>query len=129
MYEAGMKQLFYFSLAVLLALILFWFGSKFLFFTSDHISDTQYFIFGIFLTIGGVFMLSSPDFRSAWKISVLITLSGFYFFARAADIIEMPWLARILGVSSWLAALLALYITWPGHRQHAKKDRNETIKN
>lgn len=123
--EARMKKLFYFSLAILLGLVLFWFGSKFLFFPNDRLSDTQLFWSGLLVSMGGVLMLSSPDFRNVWKISLLIIVTGLYFFARAAGVIEMPWLARILGVASWLAALLMLYIAWPGRKPHLQKDDSE----
>lgn len=127
MNEAKIKRLFYFSLAVLLALILFWFGSKFLFFTNDRLNDTQLFIAGILSVIGGIFMLTNPAFAKAWGISVLIIISGFYFFARSAGIIEMPWLARILGVAAWLAAAFMLYFAWPGRQLLTEKDDNDRL--
>lgn len=118
--EAGMKRLFYFSLAVLFSIILVWFGSKFLFFTNDHISSAGYFWSGLALMLGGILYLASPDFRKYWWVGAILVLIGIYLFARASGVIEFPWLARILGAASWLAAVILLYITWPGK----KKEKN-----
>lgn len=127
MNDAKMKKLFYFSLAILLSIILIWFGSKFLFFTGDAVNSTQLFVFGVALVIGGILMLSLPELSKNWRAGALLVAAGFYFFARASGEIEMPWLARIIGIASWLAAALLLYITWPTRgSQRVKKGEDKS---
>jgi drug/metabolite transporter (DMT)-like permease len=116
----GIKKLFYFSLAVLFSIVLVWIGSKFLFFNSDHLSSTWYFILGLLIILGGILFVSSPDFRNYWWIGAILILIGIYLFARASDAISQPWLARILGAASWLAAAILLYITWPIRKASSK---------
>ncbi|HEX7632777.1 MAG TPA: hypothetical protein VF401_00460 [Candidatus Saccharimonadales bacterium] len=113
-----MKRLFYFSVGVLMALILLWFGSKFLFWPNDRLNDTELFVSGALLVLGGIGLFSVADLKKNWIPGGVLLLVGLYCFARAAGIIELPWLARVIGVGSWVAGFMLLYITWPT-RKHS----------
>ncbi len=127
--EVGkMQKIFLFLLAVILALFLAWFGFKFLFLPNDALGVTGLLILGVCLVISGVFMLSVTRFNKNEALTAcFFIVSGFYLFARAGGIINIPWLARAIGLLCWTSAMLVLYITWPNrvNLKLKKKDRNE----
>lgn len=125
--EATWKKLFYFSVAVLVSLFLLWFGSHGLFASAYDLSEGQLILLGIILVLAGIFWLGPAELREFWWVSLILVLMGFYAFARAAGIIDAPWLARLVGILSWLAAAILLYITWPGRQTKiSTKDNDET---
>lgn len=107
-----MKRLFYFSVAMLLAIILGWVGSRLLFVSHTAFSDTQLFIFGLLIVFGGIFFVGFADPR----VGILIMLIGLYVLARAADIFEHAWLAKAFGVACLFGVMLLLYLGWPGNQ-------------
>lgn len=111
------RQWIYFLGSILLALLLLWFGSRLLFTQSGRFGTTQLLIFGLVITVGGICLLSLPDIRKNWLPGVIVMAIGFYGCARAAGSISEPWLARLLGVAAWAAAVIVLVIAWPRHRQ------------
>lgn len=122
---ALMKRLFYFSVAVLFSIILIWFGAKFIFWSEDSFTPAEFFFFGMLLVLGGIFFLSANGLKKDWWVGVLLTLIGFYFFGRASDTIKLPWLAKVLGLASWAAAGILLYVAWPNREAPVKKDEDE----
>jgi predicted permease len=111
------RQWTYFLGSILLALLLLWVGGRWLFTPSDRLSSTQLLIFGLVITVGGICLLSLPDIRKNWLPGIIVTAIGFYGCARAAGTISEPWLARLLGLSAWAAAVVILVIAWPRRRQ------------
>jgi hypothetical protein len=109
--EELMKRLFYFSVGMLFSLLLVVFGSRMLFYPADDINGLVLLLLGLGLVLGSVFIFI-PSY-SDWRLFVLIIGIGFYFCIRAAGGIDIPWLARLLGIASWIAAAILLYITWP----------------
>ncbi len=108
------KRWMYFLGAILLGLLLVWFGAKFLLTPNDRFTPTQLLIFGLLATLGGICLLSLPNLKKAWQPGVIITAIGFYGCARAAGSISEPWLARLIGLAAWVAAAFLLYFAWPG---------------
>lgn len=120
-----MKKLFYFSLAVLLAILLSWFGSRLLSISGDALGSTEQFILGVFLVLGSIGILSPPDDKKDWIAGLSLLGLGIYAFARASGTIEAPWLARIIGIAAWAAAAFLIYIAWPTrHGQATRKDND-----
>lgn len=119
------KRMFYVSVSVLASLALIAFGSVFLFMTSYRFSGAEYLIFGAVLLILSVFIVSSPDVKKYWWAALLLTVNAIYFLARATGGISQPWLARIIGVASWLAALLLIYVAWHLMTPRPTRTRNE----
>lgn len=111
------KQYYIFGLALLVSAFLIWFGSKFLFTSGSTWDSTQLFAAGVILILAGVFTVSSPSLGNAWMIGGILMAAGFFMFARAAGVIEFPWLAKSIGVASWGAAFLIGYITFPRNRK------------
>lgn len=107
------KQYYIFGLALLVAVFLVWFGSKFLFISGDSWNSTQLFATGVILVLAGVFTVSSPSLGNAWLVGGLLMAVGFFMFARAAGVIEHAWIAKSIGIASWGAAGLITYIAFP----------------
>ena len=112
----SMQKLFYFSVAVLSSIILGWMGSRLLFMDSAAASGLIFFVCGLLLLLGGILLLPKGGIKYHWQAGILVSLIGMYLLARWSGAIAEPWLARILGSASWLAALILLYITWPGRK-------------
>ncbi len=116
MKEARMKRLFYFSVAVLLAIMLVWVGVRLLLLNGNEISDTFYTVTGLLLLLGGILTAADIGFTKLWWISGLVVLLGLYSLARGWSAISSPLLAHFMGVASLAAALILLYIARPGRR-------------
>ncbi len=124
--ENGMQKAFYFSVAVLVAILLFWLGGRLLFLTTTGSFDgVLYIVSGLLVLLGGICMLTALTMKWHWQIAGVLLLLGVYLLARATGSIAEPWLARVLGVASWLAACIVLYITWPG-RKTSEPSSHET---
>jgi len=119
--EKRMQSLFYFSVAVLMAIILIWFGSRMLFSPSIITGSGWWLLLGIGLILGGIFMVGANI--AAWEIVVGIIAVGFYVCLRAAGIIEFALLAKIIGIACFGEALAGLYYAWPGRRKKSAPDR------
>jgi hypothetical protein len=116
--ENRMQALFYFSVAVLMAIILLWVGSRLLFSPSNLLSNGWLLLLGILLVLGGIFMVGANI--ADWQIVVAFILIGFYLCLRAAGIIEHAFLARIVGIVCVIEAVAGLYLTWPTrHRRES----------
>jgi hypothetical protein len=113
--ENRMQALFYFSVAVLLAIILLWVGSHLLFSPSRITGSVGWLLFGIALLLGGVFMVGANI--ADWRVVGGFIFVGFYFCLRAAGIIELALLARLIGLVCYVEALAGLYMTWPGRHK------------
>lgn len=111
------KQYYIFGLGLLVSAFLIWFGSKFIFTSGDSWDSTQLFVTGVILILAGVFTVSSPSLGNAWMIGGILMAAGFFMFARASGVIEHAWLAKAIGVASWLGAFLIGYITFPRDRK------------
>jgi len=111
------KRWLYFLGAVLVALLLAWFGTKFIRTPNDRFSPSQLLLFGLIVTLGGICLLSLPELKKSWLPGVVVTAIGFYGCARAAGSISESWLARIIGVAAWAVAVIILYVTWPRYRR------------
>lgn len=111
------RQWIYFLGSILLALLLVWMGSRWLFTPTDRFSSTQLLIFGLVVTVGGICLLSLPDMRQNWLPGVIVTAIGFYGCARAAGTIREPWLARLAGLAAWAAAIIILFVARPRKRR------------
>jgi hypothetical protein len=122
--ELTMNKLFYFAVAVLVSLILLWFGDRILFLTTD-LSATQYVVAGLLVMLGGVLLLTARDVPYHWPASGVLLALSIYLLARASGTIQESWLAKILGVLCWVAAILLLYITWPT-RKSIRTNTQET---
>ena len=110
------KQYYIFGLSLLVSAFLVWFGSKFLF-AGDPWNSTQLFAAGVILILAGVFTVSSPSLGNAWMIGGILMAAGFFMFARASGVIEHAWLAKAIGLASWVGAFLIGYITFPRDRK------------
>jgi hypothetical protein len=109
-----MKRMFYFSVAVLVALILAWLGTRLLFFSAQAAGHAAFLLTGLALFAGGLSTLG----KTPWEATIVLILFGFYLCARAAGIIEDPWLGRVVGSLAWLMALALLYFMWPAHQRN-----------
>lgn len=114
MSKQAARQWIYLLGGLLLAACLVWFGAVFLSISATTFTHTQLLLFGLFVVIGGICLLTLPDIKRSWPAGLLLTAVGFYGCARAADVIREPWLARLVGVACWLAALGVIYLAWPG---------------
>jgi hypothetical protein len=121
MAKPGAREWFYFTIAVLAAIILFWFGDKFLFFPSEELNSPLVLGTGLLLVLFAVMSLGPKVLQLPRRWMLILAIFGLYFIARAAGVLEIPLLARGAGVAAWLAALLVLYITWPYRNHHAKE--------
>jgi hypothetical protein len=110
--KPDMRQLYYFSLAVLLAILLLWIGDTLLFKPTDSFNATLLFLAGCGLILAAVFSVGS-GIHLGWKRLLAIIILGFYLTARAIGTVKVPWLARIGGGGSWIAAGYLIYKTWP----------------
>lgn len=110
------KQYYIFGLALVLAAFLVWFGSKFIFTSGGIWSSNQLFAAGIILVFSGIFVVSSQGLGNNWLVGGFLILCGFFMLARSVGIIEYAWLSKIIGISSWIAAALMAYITFPRAR-------------
>jgi hypothetical protein len=116
--EARMKRLFYFSVSVLLAIVLAWIGAKLLLFTTEEISHTSYTVLGLLFIAGGIVMIGDTGLSRWWWTGASVVAIGIYCLARATDAIGSPLLAHFFGAACWLAGLILLYITWPTRSQN-----------
>jgi len=123
--EELMKRLFYFSVAVLLSIILVWFGSKLMFVSNYTISSTLYFVFGLLMFICVIYMVAAAGLVG-WWMSLTVLLTGLYCLARAFGVFANPWLAHVIGFCSWIAAALLIYLAWPTRQQRfTDKDKGD----
>lgn len=113
MNRAKIKENIVFFLSVLLASFLVWFGFRFLFLSSSSISPSQHFIVGAIFVLSGIFLLINENISKRYFYGAILLAVGFFDLARAADIIDYPWLARTIGLSSWIAATLIVYAAYP----------------
>jgi hypothetical protein len=121
----AIKRWCYFLGAILLSVLLVWFGAKLLFISGGTFSHTQLLVFGLLTIVGGICLLSLPSLKNNWLGGLLVTAVGFYGCARAAGTIQEPWLARVLGVVAWAGVIALLHATWPTRRKHAEKQGRE----
>lgn len=128
MEDVLIKRLFYFSVAILVSILLVWFGAQFLSIDHATFSPTTLLVFGLIVTLGGIMLLTLPDLKRNILPGMVLVAIGFYGCARAAGTIQEPWLARVLGAAAWMAALILLYITWPtrSRRSAAAKTEKKT---
>ncbi len=103
----------YFIGAVILAFTLAWFGWQLLHTTANSFSSSQLFLFGLITTTVGISLLTLTGQKQMWLPGVLVVLVGFYGWARAAEVVQEPWLEHALGIVTWLAAALLLWAAWP----------------
>lgn len=112
--KARLKKITLIIAAVLLSMALLWFGFRLLL-TTEAISTGQLFLIGCTATIGGVYVFSSDNTKlKLWGLG-LIAL-GIYYFARTSGLIVDPWLLRILGAISVVAAATLFYSVLPKSR-------------
>lgn len=104
-------------LGLLLAAFLIWFGAKFIFSPAEDATTGLLIAAGLGTTLAGIILAGATTIRSHQLVSVIVILIGIYFFARAAGVIEYPWLARGIGLGSWLAAFLVVFVTLPRKEQ------------
>lgn len=119
---AGKKDWLLFIGAAVLALILMLLGGALLFMDASSFDSTFFYLTALLLLTGGVLVaMSSPS--EYWIPALALGALGAYSLARATDIIQLPWLAIITGLLSWLAAVILLYITYPENAVRRKTDR------
>lgn len=124
MSKEHLKEKVIFFLSVLIAGFLVWFGFRFLFLSSSSISSTQHFIVGSIFVFVGIGILSSPNIAKRWLYGGTAIAVGFFDLARAAELIDYPWLARIIGLASWGAATMIVYLAYP-KSNHKIIDKHE----
>lgn len=110
---ASPKQFISFVLACVLSVFLIIFGFKLFSLSDGSFTPTQFFIFGVILTLGGVAVTSSQSMKERWIVGFALMAAGFYLFGRAANAITMPWLAYLAGTFCFVAAAILIYIAWP----------------
>lgn len=94
--------------AAVLCVALLWFGYTLI--THPTVtSTTALFVIGCGSVFGGVFVLGTPSGKGRLWGLVLIAV-GLYYFARAGEFFDRPWLTRLLGVASWIAAVTVGYV-------------------
>ena len=109
--------------ACVIALLLAWIGIRFLFVSNDTLNDTQSFVLGIFLVLGGIIVISSAAvIQGALWIGAMLIVFGFYLFGRTAGMIGYPWLAKILGLMFLCAAGMLVYVVWPKNNDEIKRE-------
>lgn len=97
---------------VAVALILIAFGAMLLFMDSNVIDSRIFYLAAAGLITGGIlFVMPAPEKR--WAPALAVVALGAYFLARATGTIQTPWLALIIGLLCWLAAIIVLYMAHP----------------
>lgn len=102
-----------FVVALVLAAFLVWFGAKFFFWPTDKLSANGLYLLGVLLAFAGVIVMGTVSLKNHLAIGAAILVCGFYTFARAAGLIEFPWLTRLIGASAWVAAFMAVFMAFP----------------
>lgn len=100
-------------LGILLAAFLIWFGAKFMFWPTETLTTGLLVAAGLGTTLAGILLAGATTIRNHQLVAVIVILIGIYFFARAAGVIEYPWLSRFIGLGSWAAAALVVFVTLP----------------
>lgn len=109
--QTRLKKIALTTAAALLSIALLWFGFRLLL-TTEAVSTGILFLIGCTATLGGVFVFSSDSTKvKLWGLG-LIGL-GIYYFARTSGLIVDPWLLRILGAISVVAAATLFYSILP----------------
>lgn len=117
MSKKQLKEKAIFFLSVLVAGFLVWFGFRFIFLSSSSISSTQHFIVGSIFVFVGIAILSNPNIAKRWLYGGAAIAVGFFDLARAAELIDYPWVARLIGLASWGAATMIVYISYPKSKE------------
>lgn len=113
MAKAVIKETGMFSIALLLAVFLLWIGGRFIFWPSNNLSPGDLYFIGMMLVISSLVIFGTVSIAYRELVGAIFLGLGFYIFARAAGFIAFPWLARTIGISFWVAAVMALYTTFP----------------
>lgn len=121
MNKAKIKENIVFFLSVLLAGFLVWFGFRFLFLSSGSISPEQHFIVGTIFVLSGIFLLINENISKRYIYGSILVAVGFFDLARAADIVDYPWIARAIGLASWIAATMIVYTAYPKNNKKSDK--------
>lgn len=109
------KSGIFFGFGLLFAVFFIWFGIRLFGISGDTFSSGELFLFGVASILSGVFTVSTPD-KTKWGISFGLFILGFYFFARAASVIDIAILSTLAGLLSWVAAIVMVALTYPNRR-------------
>lgn len=96
----------------IVALVLFFFGIKFLIRPNDA-TDWQLLLLGVISAFSGIFTISAQIYiPRKYLVGSGLILLAVYFFLRATGAIEGALLMRLLGALSILASGLMVYVTY-----------------
>lgn len=109
--------------AAVMTVLMTWIGLKLLF-ASGTMSRGLLFLLGCGAVLGGVFVVTEARGRArAWGAALIAV--GFYYFARSSGVISAPWLGRLLGLASIIAAVVLGYIAVTYVNSQDKKNPRE----
>lgn len=101
-----------FVVAILLAILLVVVGMHLIFFDGEIITPVMFYLISLCFFAGAAFVLVSYG-HSLWRPSLILATLSLYSMARGVDVIHLRWLAIIAGLICILAAVAALYLTYP----------------
>lgn len=106
--------------SLVLGLFLWWFGSRFLLFSSLEVTALQY---GIVAAISLCFAVMLIDAKSKESVVVcgLLAAIGLYAIVRAFGFMEVAWLARCMAALCWLWAVCVVAASLPIKRDKLAK--------
>lgn len=122
MQRSQIKHWLLFIGSTFFAIFFVWFGFLLFSLSAKPVTTTQLFLLGCASVLASLFVMSNVKRYNLPAASLLLAV-GIYYFARSAGIITNSLLVRLLGLASWAAAVLLLYITYP-NRKSLKSDHN-----
>lgn len=109
---------------IIMAGFFVWFGFLLFSLAAQETTTAQLFLLGSVCILASVFSMTNVK-KHNLLVAISLLAVGIYYFARTAGYITDPILVRLLGVASWAAAALLVYLTYPNHRSFNKVTRSE----